>query len=74
MSATKAKKKYRQYSQEYFKYGYVPLLANETTPMCLLCEKTLSNDAMKPATMRDHLERIHSDKKNKDVEYLKNRN
>ncbi|XP_023233556.1 zinc finger BED domain-containing protein 5-like [Centruroides sculpturatus] len=70
MSTTNAKK-CRQYSQEYLKYGFVPSFANETIPMCLLCEKTFSNDAMKPAKMKDHLERIHSDKKNKDFEYFK---
>ena len=36
-----------------------------------LCYWTFSNHSMKPATMRDHLERIHCDKKNKDMEYFK---
>ena len=40
-------------------------------PFCLLCEKTFSNDAMKPAKMKDHLERIHCDKKNKDLDFLR---
>ena len=71
MSALNAKKKCRQYSQEYLKYGFVPSISNETKLMCLLCEKTFSNDAMKPAKMKDHLERVHSDKKNKDLEYFK---
>ena len=39
--------------------------------MYLLCEKTTSNDAKKLAKMRCHLERLHSYKKNKDVEYFK---
>ncbi|XP_023220930.1 SCAN domain-containing protein 3-like [Centruroides sculpturatus] len=71
MLATIAKKKCIQYSQEYLKYGFVPSFANETISMCLLYEKTFSNDAMKLAQMKDHLERIHSDKKNKDFEYFK---
>ena len=40
-------------------------------PMCLLFEKTFRIDAKKPDTMRDHLERIHSHRKNKDGEYFK---
>ena len=39
--------------------------------MCLLCEKTFSNDTMKAAKMRDHLERFYYDKKNKDLKYFK---
>ena len=62
MSATNVAKKRRQYSQEYLKYGLVPLFAKEDISMCLLCEKTYSNEAIKPAKMRDHLERFHFDK------------
>ena len=71
MAAPVTKKKCRQYSQEYLKFGFVPSFTNETMPMCLLCEKTFSNDAMKPAKMRDYLERIHCDKKNKDLDFFK---
>ncbi|KRZ00565.1 Zinc finger BED domain-containing protein 5 [Trichinella zimbabwensis] len=46
----------------------IPSFANETMPMCLLCQKFFSNDAMKPSKMKDHLERVHPDKKNKDIE------
>ena len=63
MSATNAKRKYRQYSQEYqILFGFVPSFTKEAVPMCLLCEKTFCNDAMKPAMVTDDLERIHSDK------------
>ncbi|XP_045133133.1 protein FAM200B-like [Portunus trituberculatus] len=68
MAAVAAKKKCRQYSQEYLKYGFITSLSNDTMPLCLLCEKTFSNDAMKPAKMKDHLERVHSDKKHKDLD------
>ena len=40
-------------------------------PLCLLCEKSFSNDAMKPAKMKDHLERLHTYKKHKDINYFK---
>lgn len=68
-SATSTKKKCRLYSQEYLKYGFVPSFANKTIPICLLCKKTFSNGAMKPAKMKDNLERIHSYKKNKNITF-----
>ena len=52
------------------KYGFVSSFANETIPICLLSAKTFSYDTTKLATMRVHLERTHSDKKNNDVEYF----
>ncbi|KRX69940.1 hypothetical protein T06_11919 [Trichinella sp. T6] len=30
-----------------------------------------SNGAMKPSKMKDHLGRVHPDKKNKDIEFIK---
>ena len=38
--------------------------------MCFL-RIDFSNDAMKPAKMNNHLERVHSDKKSKDLDYSK---
>ena len=66
-----AKKKCRQYSVDYLKFGFIPSLTNKTLPLCLLCEKVFSNDAMKPAKMKEHLERIHSDKKDKDLDFFR---
>ena len=71
MTAVAAKKKCRQYSQEYLKYGFIKSTTNDTMPLYLLCEKTFSNDAMKPSKMKDHLERTHPDKKSKDLDYFK---
>ena len=53
------------------KYGFVPSFTNETIPMWLLCEKTFSNHSTKPATKRNHMERIRSDERKEDLEYLK---
>jgi len=66
-----SKKKCRQYSQEYPKFGFIVTPTNESIPMCLLCEKTFSNDSIKPSKMKDHLERIHCDKKCKQLDYFK---
>ncbi|KRZ15985.1 SCAN domain-containing protein 3 [Trichinella zimbabwensis] len=71
MASADAKKKSRQYSQEYLKFGFIASFSNETMPMCLLCQKVFSNNAMKPSKIKDHLERVHPDKKNKDIEFFK---
>lgn len=65
------KKKCRQYSAEYLKYGFIVSPKNVQFPHCLLCDKTFtSNEAMKPSRMKEHLSRVHSDKMNKDVSYF----
>lgn len=39
---------------------------------CAYYVKTeFSNDAMKPSKMKDHLERVHFDETNKDIDYFK---
>ncbi|KAI6655480.1 Zinc finger MYM-type protein 6-like [Oopsacas minuta] len=65
-----SKKKCRQYSADYIKYGFVKSPSNEQLPMCLLCEQVFSNEGMKPARMIDHLKSRHSDKVEKDVQFF----
>ncbi|KRY44552.1 SCAN domain-containing protein 3 [Trichinella britovi] len=57
MASADAKKKCRQYSQEYLKFGFIASFSNETKPMCLLYQKVFNNDAMKPSKMKDYLEK-----------------
>ena len=35
-----------------------------------LCQKTFSNEAMKPSRLQDHLNKMHSDKKDTNVAYF----
>lgn len=63
-------KKCRQYSVNYLKIGFIPSPTDSHIPMCLLCEKTFSNEAMKPSRLEDHFFRKHPDKKNKDLAYF----
>lgn len=67
---SEAKKKKRQYSAEYIKYGFIENPTNPSSPMCLLCLKTFSNEAMKPSRLQDHLIKMHSDKKDRNVTYF----
>lgn len=66
----KTKKKCRQYSLEYLKYGFISAPTNNQLPLCLMCEKTFSNEAMKPSRLLEHLQRVHPDKKNHDLSFF----
>uniref|UniRef100_A0A5S6QPJ2 DUF4371 domain-containing protein n=1 Tax=Trichuris muris TaxID=70415 RepID=A0A5S6QPJ2_TRIMR len=67
---SESKRKCRQYSSDYLKYGFVPSRSNRQLPMCLICEKVLSNEAMKPSRLLDHLTRLHPDKAHRDLLYF----
>ena len=45
------------------KYGSISSPGNSILPMCLLCNKTLLNDSMKPSNLKEHLMKIQSGKK-----------
>ena len=65
-----SKKKCRQYSEEYLKYGFIQSLTNPQQPMCLVCEKNFSNEAMKPSRLLEHLQKIHPDESGKTLAFF----
>lgn len=70
MSQNTSKKKCRQYSVEYLKFGFITAPHNDQKPLCLICEKELSNEAMKPSRLAEHLKKMHPDKVNQDLSYF----
>lgn len=70
--SSKSKKKCRQYSINYLKYGFIASPANKQLPLCLICEQTLSNEGMKPSRLELHLKTKHAGLADKDEEYFKN--
>ena len=66
------KKKCRQYNVDYLKYGFIPAPHNPQLPFCLLCERSFSNEAMKPSRLMEHLKKTHSNAAQKDIAYFKN--
>ena len=65
-----SKKKCRQYSVEYLKYWFIQSPTNPQQPMCLVCEKNFSNEAMKPSRLLKHLQKIHLDKSGKTLAFF----
>ena len=66
----KKKKKCRQYSGDYLKFGIIPSPENVQIPMCLLCELVFSNELMKSSRLSNHLKTMHSDKSMNDISFL----
>jgi hypothetical protein len=46
------------------------VITSEQKPQCVVCYEVLSNECMKPAELRRHLETKHSDVKNKPLEFF----
>ena len=65
-----AKRKCRQYSTVYLQYGFIPAPSSASLPMCLLCQKVFSNEAMKPSRLSQHLTKIYPDEACKDRSYF----
>ena len=70
VTTQQSKKKCRQYSVEYLKYGFIPAPHNQQLPMCLVCDKVFTNDSMKPCKLSEHLTKKHSDKADKSLSYF----
>ena len=67
--AISAKK--RKYLDDYIKYGFTfTSLDNAEVPQCVVCYKTLSNDAMRPTRLERHLNTNHPELVDKPKTYF----
>ncbi|GFW28209.1 uncharacterized protein TNCV_4499391 [Trichonephila clavipes] len=66
-----SKKKTRQYSEEYLKFGFIPAVQDKRIPFCLLCQQFLSNESMKRGRLEAHSKAKHSAHINSDLSYFK---
>ena len=64
--------KVRSYQPEYLKYGFVEQSGDISRPQCILCDKVLSNESMRPSKLKYHLENVHKEHKDKDEAFLEN--
>ena len=66
-----SKPKVRKYEDNYLAYGFTRNVVNkEERPLCLICLKTLSNETMKPAKLKRHLETMHTALASKPLAYF----
>ena len=64
--------KKRKYSESYLQFGFTSITKNEIEiPQCLICQKTLANESMKPSLLARHMEKMHPNFKEKDVSFFK---
>jgi hypothetical protein len=73
--ASRSKEKYsRKYDSSYLELGFTWCGDDsEQKAQCVLCYEVLSNERMKPAKLRRHLENKHCDVKNKPTEFFQRR-
>ena len=66
MSAKKQK-----YEKSYIQFSFaLVIIHSEEKPHCILCNKILSNDSMRLAKLKQHLENVHPQHINKDKTYF----
>lgn len=67
-----SKTKRRKFSDEYLAYGFTSTNLNgEERPQCVICYEVLSNESMKPAKLRRHLETKHQELREKSQSFFK---
>ena len=50
----------KKFDHSYIEYGFTSIIVNgEESPQCVICCKALTNDFMKPAKMRQHLQNVN---------------
>ncbi|XP_076042678.1 zinc finger BED domain-containing protein 5-like [Oratosquilla oratoria] len=65
------KKKVRQYSEKFLKFGFIAAVHDERSPFCLICQQCLTNESMKRGRLEAHLKVKHSAYANSDMNYFK---
>lgn len=63
--------KKRTYSESFLQYGFTFISENnEHRPLCLICNKVLASESLKPAKLKRHLHTKHDSHRNKPVEFF----
>lgn len=66
--------KIRKYNSDYLEIGFTftgP--EHQPKPQCVICYESLSNECMKPAKLRRHLETKHPEHTSKSLDFFKNK-
>ena len=63
--------KKRKYDDSYIQFSFTSVVINGMEkPQCVLCNKVISNDSMRPAKLKQHLDNVHPESKHKDKSYF----
>ena len=63
----------RKYKEDYVKYSFVASGSDDhQLPLCIICDLTLSNEALVPSKLSRHLETNHESLKDKSKAYFEN--
>lgn len=66
--------KRRKFSEEYITFGFMNInVNNEERPQCVICYEILSNESMKPAKLRRHLQTRHTDYLTKSKQFFESK-
>jgi hypothetical protein len=59
------------YYDSYIQYGFTSIIiSGAERPQCVTCSKALSNDSMKPTKLKQHLQNVHPQHKDKDKSFF----
>lgn len=64
------KKRIRQYSVDYLKFGFISDVSDATKPYCLVCCKSFCNDSMRPAKLEEHFKKVHFEQREKPLDHF----
>ena len=63
--------KKRKYDESYMQYGFTSVIVGGVErPQSVLCNKVFNNDSMRPAKLKQHLQNVHPQSKDKDKSYF----
>ena len=62
----------RKFNKNYIQYGFTSTFAiRKEKEQCVLCNKVLGHHSLRPSKLTLHLEKVHSNYKDKDVNFFK---
>ena len=66
------KKCKRTFCEEYIQYGFTSFFDKGVVKgQCVLCQKVLGNDSLRPSKLKYHLDETHPEHSAKDVNFFK---
>ena len=61
----------RKYNDSYIEYGFTCIINDEEErPQCVIWNKVLSNDSLKPTKLKQHLHKVHRHHKDKNRSFF----